>query len=99
VRVLYWRPEGWFNPDPLEAVLQKVCNAHRVETFDELRSHADLKVLLAEPGTQEWEEAGGLHGLVLVVHRAAVLREKPSTVRTARLPLTESILAKLLQEV
>jgi len=99
VRVLYWRPEGWYTPDPLEALLQKLCHANRVETFDELRSPAELKILLAEPGTPEWTEAGTLHGRVLVLHRASLLREKPATVRTTRLPLTESVLARLLQEV
>lgn len=99
LQVLYWHAEGWFLPDPLEVLLQKVSHAHRVETLAELDAHADLKVLLAEPNSPEWEAAAKLKGLVLVLHRSSIQGPVPKTLRTMRLPLTEARLLEILQEL
>lgn len=99
LQVLYWHPEGWFLPDPLEVLLQKVSHAHRVEVLSELESHADLKVVLAEQNSPDWEAAAKLKGLVLVLHRGSIRGPVPKTLRTMRLPLTEAKLAQILQDL
>jgi hypothetical protein len=99
LQVLYWHSEGWFLPDPIEVLLQKVSHAHRVETFSELEAHTDLKIVLAEPNTAEWDAAATLKGLVLVLHRGTLHGPVPRTLRTMRLPITEAMLLELLQDL
>lgn len=99
VSVLYWRSEEWFSPDPLEELLNRLSLATRVETFGDLSAEADLKVVLAEPGTKEWAEANLLHGRVLVFHRAQATPSRGATVRTMRLPTTEAAMVKILQDL
>ena len=99
VSVLYWRSEEWFAPDPLEELLNRASRCRRAETFGDLRSDADLKVLLAEPGTREWTEANQLRGRVLVFHRAQATPSRGATVRTLRLPTTEAAMVRILQDL
>lgn len=98
-RVLYWRSADWLSPDPIEALLQRMCQANRVEHFAELEGSADLKVVLAEPDTPAWDDAGRLKGLVLVLHLSNPSRAKPSTFRAVRLPITEAALGQILQDL
>lgn len=99
VSVLYWRSEEWFAPDPLEELLNRLSQCRRAETFGDLVAEADLKVVLAEPGTREWTEANRLNGRVLVFHRAQTAPSRGSTVRTLRLPTTEAAMVKILQDL
>lgn len=98
-RVLYWRSADWYSPDPIEALLQRMCQANRVEHFAELEATADLKIVLAEPDSPAWNDAGKLHGLVLLLHQANLTRPKPATVRAVRLPITEAALGQILQDL
>lgn len=98
-RILYWRSEEWYSPDPIEALLQRMCLANRVDQFTDLEANADLKVILAEPDSPAWNDAGKLRGRVLVLHMANLSRPKPTTVRTVRLPITEVALDLILQDI
>ncbi|MCB9496412.1 MAG: HDOD domain-containing protein [Fibrobacteria bacterium] len=100
LRVSYWRGEEWLIPDPLEALLQKSSNAHRLDALDEMDGNTDLNVILAEPGSEAWSRAGKLFGKILLCHSAAVdARDIPRTLKALRLPITESQLLRILHEV
>lgn len=98
-RILYWRSDAWFAPDPIETLLQKTGHAQRVDTLGELQAQADLKILLAEPGSPEWNAASELRGRVLVLHRGALGSTPLRTLRAQRLPVTEAMLVELFQEL
>jgi len=95
-RILFWRGEGWMTPDPFESLLQRHASVLRVETFGELTADADLKVILTEPGSAEWEWAGQLKGRVMVAHLGAATVAPPKTVRTLRLPATDDQISNLM---
>lgn len=99
-RVLLWRSNTWFAPDPVETLLQKICRVQRVDLLEELESEADLKILVADPGSPEWDVAQRLRGRVLVLHRGGLGdTAPPRTLRTMRLPVTEARLTKLFQDL
>lgn len=97
--ILYWRGEGWSTPDPFETLLQRHGSVIRVETFGELTANADLKVVLAEPGSAEWEWSGQLKGLVMLAHVGAASVPPPKTVRTMRLPATDDQISRLMHSL
>jgi len=97
-KALYLRSENFASPDPFEALLRRECEVRRVPDMDGLYDDADLKVLLAEPSSPEWEQAGRLSGRVLVVHYGKADRPPGRTVRSLRLPASESRLAAILRE-
>lgn len=97
-RALYLWPEHFATPDPFEALLRRECEVRRVSDFDGLFDDADLKVLLAEPGSAEWDQSVRLAGRVLVVHYSKADRPPGRTVRSVRLPASESRLAAILRE-
>lgn len=99
LRILYWRSESWFSPDPIETLLQKTGHAQRVDDFSELQANVDLKIVLAEPGSPEWGSASELRGRVLVLHRGVLGSASAKTMRTLRLPVTEAMLSALFQEL
>ncbi len=98
-RILFWRGEGWTIPDPFETLLQRHGAVIRVETFGELTANADLKVVLAEPGSAEWEWSGQLKGLVMLIHVGAASVPAPKTVRTLRLPATDDQISRLMHSL
>lgn len=99
-RILFWRSDAWFAPDPVETLLQKISRAQRVDLLEELENEADLKILLAEPGSPEWGVAQRLRGRVLVLHRGGLGdAAPPRTLRTLRLPVTEAGLTKIFQDL
>lgn len=99
LRILYWRSDAWFALDPIETLLQKTGHVLRVDSFSELEGNADLKIVLAEPGSPDWEAAGGLRGRVLALHQGAPGAVSAKTVRALRLPVTEAMLVSLFQDL
>jgi len=99
LRVVYWRSDAWFSPDPIEILLQKICRAQRVDLLEELDGDADLKILLADPGTPEWDVALRLRGRVLVMHRTSLGNTPLKTLRAMRLPITEAMLTRLFDDL
>jgi len=98
-KVLYFRGEGYASPDPLEALLRRGSELDRVENALGLAGEADLKVVLAEPGTEAWSMASGVSGRVLLLHSGRIDRPPGRTVRTVRLPLSEARLESILRDV
>lgn len=98
-RILYWHSDIWFSPDPLESLLLKTGNAIHLDQFEDLEGDADLKIILAEPGTREWDMASSLKGRVLMLHQGSITSPPPKTVRTMRVPVTEAMIASLLRDL
>lgn len=98
-KILYYRGEGYASPDPLEALLRRGSELDRVENALGLAGEADLKVVLAEPGTEAWSMASGVSGRVLLLHSGRIDRPPARTVRTVRLPLSEAKLESILRDV
>lgn len=97
-KALYLRGEAFATPDPFEALLRRECEVRRVPDVEGLYDDADLKVVLAEPGSPEWDQAARLSGRVLVVHFGKSDRPPGRTVRSLRLPVSESRLGSILRE-
>ena len=98
-KLLYLRGNGYATPDPLEALLRRGTELERVEHALGLAGEADLKVVLAEPGTEAWNMASSVSGRVLLLHSGKIDRPPARTVRTMRLPLNEAKLEAILREV
>lgn len=98
-KLLYLRGDGYATPDPLEALLRRGSDLERVEHALGLAGEADLKVVLAEPGTVAWNSASAVSGRVLLLHAGKIDRPPSRTVRTMRLPLNEAKLEGILREV
>lgn len=98
LQVLYMRGDGWSVPDAFEALLRRGADVKRVQFFDGLYEDADLKIVLAEPSSPQWEQAGQLSGKVLLVHQGKADRAPGKTVRTLRLPLSESKLDAIFRD-
>lgn len=98
-RILYWHSDIWFSPDPVESLLLKTGNAIHIDDFGDLEGEADLKIILAEPGSREWNMASSLKGRVLVLHQGSIASGAPKTVRTMRLPVTEAMIVALLKDL
>jgi CheY-like chemotaxis protein/HD-like signal output (HDOD) protein len=98
-KLLYLRGDGYATPDPLEALLRRGTELERVEHALGLAGEADLKVVLAEPGTEAWNAASSVSGRVLLLHSGKIDRPPARTVRTMRLPLNEAKLESILREV
>lgn len=98
-KLLYLRGDGYASVDPLEALLRRGADLDRVEHPLGLAGEADLKVVLAEPGTEAWNAASGVSGRVLLLHSGKIDRPPARTVRTMRLPLNEAKLEAILREV
>lgn len=99
VRILYWHSKVWFTPDPVESLLLKTGHAIHVDEFGDLEGDADLKIILAEPDSPEWNKASSLKGLILMLHQGHLANPSPKTVRTMRLPITEAMISNLLMDL
>ncbi|MCB9496413.1 MAG: HDOD domain-containing protein [Fibrobacteria bacterium] len=98
-RVLYYRDDLFAQPDPLEALLRRSGEVKRVMDPLDLEEHADLKVVLAEPGSDAWEFSARLRGRVMVLHTNRADRPPGKTVRVVRMPLSEARMEEVFREV
>ena len=98
-RVLFYRGEGFASPDPMEALLRSGADVEVAILPSKLSQDADLKVVMAEPGTEAWGVASTLSGRVILMHQGRVDRPPARTVRTMRLPLSEAKLEQIFSEI